>query len=350
MQDVQDKLTKSSLLGFSLAVFLLLAYAAYKENFGADWYGHQSEYKHQLVAQAGNERELQAAQRFGVGQKQLYLPGLNRIDRCITCHVSIDNPSMKDAAQPLTAHSGQIVLNHPKESFGCTICHKGQGRATTAADAHGHVAHWTEPMLASEEMDRSCPKCHIEPSLPEAGRYNQAMDLFYEHGCLSCHRVRARGGDIGPDISNAGNIHDAEWHFKHFKDPNSVVETSEMPNANLSDEQAHQLTFLMMCYKGESIPTELLPSPSPQLAHMKLPEPLDPLALEGHVGSKFCISCHGAMHPETVKNWRESKMAAAYENIKDEPIKDNCVPCHTTGLNPATGHYSEEGVGCEACH
>jgi predicted CXXCH cytochrome family protein len=350
MQDVQDKLTKVLLLGCSLAAFWVLAYAAYTENFAADWHRHQSEYKRQLVARAATEREREAAERFDVSQKQLYLPALNRIDRCLTCHVSIDNPGMKDAPQPLTAHPGPIMQQHPKEQFGCTICHEGQGRATTTADAHGHVDHWPTPMLAQEQLDQSCPKCHTDRWLPDVTRYNAAMDLFYEHGCLSCHKVRGRGGDIGPDITRAGEIHDAEWHFKHLKDPKSVVETSEMPNENLSDEQAKLLTFLMMCYKGEPIPTELLSNPTREVAQMKLPEPLDPLALEGFVGSQYCISCHGATHAGAVKTWRESPMATTYERIRYEPVKDNCVPCHTTGLNSATGHSAEEGVGCEACH
>lgn len=350
MKDVQEKLTKISLLVCSLAVLCVLAYAAYEENFAVDWYRHQSEYKRRLLAQADTEQQRQAAERFDVGQKQLYLPSLDRIDRCVTCHVSIDNPGMKDSPQPLTAHSGQIMQHHPKEEFGCTICHKGQGRATTVADAHGHVHHWPKPMLAREQLDQSCPKCHTDRWLPEVPRYNAAMDLFYEHGCLSCHKLRGRGGDIGPDISQAGQLHDAEWHFKHFKDPKSVVETSEMPNDNLSDEEARLLTFLVMCYQGESIPTELLSNPTHEVAQMKLPEPLDPLALEGFVGSQYCIGCHGATHPATVKTWRESKMATTYERIRYESVKDNCLPCHSTGLNSKTGHYAEEGIGCEACH
>lgn len=349
MKNIQDKLMKIALLACSLMVLFLLVTAAYKENFGSDWYRYQSEYKRALITKATTDRERLAAERFDVGQKQLYLPDLNRIDRCVTCHVAIDNPSMADAAQPLKTHSGDIMDNHPKEQFGCTICHRGQGRATTEEDAHGHVEHWPKPVLASDEMDQACPKCHTDQSLPNVARYNAAMDLFYEIGCLTCHKLRSRGGDIGPDITNAGVLHDAEWHFKHFKDPKSVVSTSEMPNEDLSDEQAKLLTYLVMCYKDESIPTKLLSNPKQSTA-MKLPEPLDKLALVGFVGSKFCISCHGATHPEMVETWRESKMASTYERIRYEPVKDNCLPCHTTGLNSETGHFSEEGVGCEACH
>jgi hypothetical protein len=89
-----------------------------------------------LLARADSERERLAAERFDIGQKQLYLTDLNRIDRCVTCHVAIDNPGMADAMQPLIAHSGDIMENHPKEQFGSTVCHGGQGRATAAEDAH----------------------------------------------------------------------------------------------------------------------------------------------------------------------------------------------------------------------
>ncbi len=354
-----DKMITGLLLVASLLTFALLAYAAYDENFGGDWYAYQSDYKRQLFARANTERELRAAERqlrsaerFDIRQKQLYLPELDRIDRCVTCHVSIEDPAMKDVPQPLTTHPGDIMMNHPKEQFGCTICHLGQGRATTEADAHGHVPHWPSPMLASEQLDRACPKCHTEPTLPDLPRYDQAMAAFRQKACISCHKLRGQGGDKGPDITNVGDPHgpdphDEEWHFQHFKDPKSVVPTSEMPNLNLTDEDADALVYLMMSFTGEAIPTELLSNPKPP----PLEEPdIDPLAAKGHVGSKICIGCHQGLHPEAVDGWRSSKMSTTYERIKDEPNRDRCLPCHTTGFNPATGHYSEESVGCEGCH
>jgi hypothetical protein len=176
------------------------------------------------------------------------------------------------------------------------------------------------------------------------------MDVFHAKACLSCHKLRGQGGDVGPDITNAGGLHDAEWHFKHFKDPKSVVATSEMPDLVLSDEEAHALVFLMMSLKGEHIPTELLSNPKPIPLETDWARTMDPLAAKGHVGSRICIGCHQGLHPDAVDGWRRSKMSDTYERIRDEPIKDNCLPCHTTGFNPETGHYSEEGVGCEGCH
>lgn len=338
------------LLFGSLLTLALLAYAAYDENLGADWYRHQRDYREQLLARAATARERRAADQFDIHQKQLYLPDLGRIDRCVTCHTAIDDPAMKNAPQPLAAHPGEILVIHPKERFGCTICHHGQGLATTAEDAHGHVPHWPDPMLSRERIDESCPKCHTERSLPGAARYNAAMDLFYTKACLSCHKLRGQGGDVGPDISNAGELHDAEWHFKHFKDPKSVVATSEMPNPNLSDKEARALVFLVMSLTGEPLPTELLSNPKPTPIDSNWADMIDPLAAKGYVGSRICIGCHQGLHPSAVEGWRDSKMSSTYERIRDEPVKDNCLPCHSTGFNPQTGHYSEEGVGCEGCH
>lgn len=338
------------LLSSSLLTASLLAYAAYDENFGADWYRYQSEYRRRLLARATTELQHRAAQRYEIRQKQLYLPDLDRIDRCVTCHVAIDDPVMKDAPQPLTSHPGDTLVNHPKERFGCTICHQGQGLASTALDAHGRVSNWLEPMLTSQLIEQTCAKCHMERSLPGVARYNAAMELFHAKACISCHKLRGQGGDKGPDITRAGELHDADWHFKHFKDPKSVVATSQMPDMNFTDEEATILTDLMMSYTGESIPTDFLSNPKHQPVELEFTQTVDPVAAEGYLGSRVCIRCHEAMHATAVEGWRVSKMTTTYERIKDEPIKDNCLACHTTGVDPETGHYMEEGVGCEGCH
>jgi hypothetical protein len=205
-------------------------------------------------------------------------------------------------------------------------------------------------MLDRDRIDQSCAKCHAERSLPAAPRYNAGMELFHEKACISCHMLRGQGGDTGPDISNAGKLHDDEWHFKHFKDPKSEVPTSEMPDLKLTDEQAHALTFLMMSLTGEPIPTDYLSNPKPQAVDPTEAEAIDPLALKGFVGSRICIGCHESLHADAVDGWHKSKMSSTYERIKDEPNKDNCLPCHTTGFNPETGHFSEKSVGCEGCH
>ena len=74
------------------------------------------------------------------------LTGLQRVDRCTTCHLGVDDPTMKNAPEPFRYHEG--LGPHIPSRFGCTICHGGQGLATTKEEAHGNVQFWQTPLLA----------------------------------------------------------------------------------------------------------------------------------------------------------------------------------------------------------
>lgn len=69
-----------------------------------------------------------------------------------------------------------------------------------------------------------------------------------------------------------------------------------------------------------------------------------------YIGSRKCLACHSNLHRNHVETWRNGKMAKAFDRIRDLPNNESCLPCHTTGYNPITKKYSEEGVACEACH
>ena len=115
------------------------------------------------------------------------------------------------------------------------------------------------------------------------------------------------------------------------------------------EQQMGMGMFLMMSLKGSSIPTDLLSSAKPKPTNVDL-NAVDPQAARGYVGSRVCLGCHESLTPETVDAWKTSPMANTFSRIKDESEKLSCLKCHATGLNPTTGHYSEESVGCEGCH
>jgi predicted CXXCH cytochrome family protein len=72
----------------------------------------------------------------------------------------------------------------------------------------------------------------------------------------------------------------------------------------------------------------------------------------GYVGSEACAKCHDDIH----LNWELTRHAKAFSSPifqRDwiELSSDvTCLACHTTGFNPLTGEYVEEGVSCESCH
>lgn len=69
-------------------------------------------------------------------------------------------------------------------------------------------------------------------------------------------------------------------------------------------------------------------------------------------GTPTCISCH----TEFASAWQAGPHGQAVSNPQflDEWTKQGkpgaCLVCHTTGYDPATGTWQEDGVACEACH
>jgi len=116
---------------------------------------------------------------------------------------------------------------HPSEKFGCTICHAGQGSATSFNLAshtpntvqtqkqwkkeHGWASnhYWDYPMLPQRFIESSCLKCHHEvtgvigrDNRVEAPKLVRGYNLIREVGCFGCHEIQGRlkGKEIGPDL------------------------------------------------------------------------------------------------------------------------------------------------------
>lgn len=127
---------------------------------------------------------------------------------------------------------------HPMKSFGCTICHQGQGSSTSFKWAshtpnspkQSHVwhdeygwfnnHHWIFPMLPQRFEESSCLKCHhqvvdLEPSPrfpePPAAKLVEGYHLIRQYGCYGCHEINGWSGPdqrIGPDLRLEPNFHE----------------------------------------------------------------------------------------------------------------------------------------------
>jgi cytochrome c551/c552 len=127
---------------------------------------------------------------------------------------------------------------HPMQSFGCTICHEGQGSSTSfkwashtpnspkqAHQWHEEYGwfnnhHWIFPMLPNRFEQSSCLKCHhqvvdLEPSEkfpePPADKLVEGYHLVRQYGCYGCHEINGWNGPdkrIGPDLRLNPNYHE----------------------------------------------------------------------------------------------------------------------------------------------
>jgi mono/diheme cytochrome c family protein len=150
--------------------------------------------------------------------KQIHIPDLDRTDRCISCHIGINESSTVASIEPFTAHPGREVFfgNHKISRFGCTSCHRGQGRATSSASkGHGDVKHWDFPMLRGDNVQASCVVCHENvKELRGAETLSFGIETLERKGCYGCHKIAGYEDmpKIGPVLSGAMAI--ADYLFK----------------------------------------------------------------------------------------------------------------------------------------
>jgi mono/diheme cytochrome c family protein len=266
-----------ALLGLAVGGLVLAGY--YKDQH-REWKRWQQKYIAQEVSRATTPEQKELARAQPIEIKQIVLPGLQRVDRCVSCHLAVEDPSYAGYGQPLAYHPNHA--QHPFEKFGCTICHQGQGRATDREAAHGHVKYWDHPMLPMKYIQSSCVKCHSVADLPQADELARGRRVFEEQGCIGCHKLGGVGGNIGPELDKVGAKRSPEWLARHFRTPGKVVPGSGMPPVKRSEADIEALTLFMLGQTGEPLSdyyVSMRTIPGPGLGQRLFEE-------------KGCIGCH----------------------------------------------------------
>ena len=240
-----------------------------------------------------------------------------RVDRCQTCHRAIDRPgfeSKKEAARlqeelrhkldknlvlpskrpDMEARVAQLqtildaptdILNpfrthpkldvfvgsaspHPLLEYGCTVCHRGQDRATEFGRA-GHtpmslkMQHrwektkfplfpfindfekrnwgWQEnpfletPMYPRQYTEAGCLKCHAtQMNVDEGENITKATAMVELYGCHACHKISNwRFSDLqkpGPSLEGIAEKTTPEWAMRWIANPRGFRSTTRMPS------------------------------------------------------------------------------------------------------------------------
>jgi mono/diheme cytochrome c family protein len=301
----RDRQVKIALLAVSLLTLLFLAAAALRENIFTAWRFHQREYTRILRTKATDDRGRKLAADFRVEMRQVVLPSLGTIDRCVSCHTGIDDPRMAGEPNPYRSHPGAYLQWHEVNRFGCTICHRGQGRALDFRDAKAEDRHWDYPLLPLDLSESACGLCHSPREVAERGgeTFAAGATLFEAKGCRACHKLDGRGGALGPALDNEGlkvrgNLPMAavqgphtlpQWLTEHFADPQRIVSGSRMPTPGLSRSETAALTTFLLSRAQRDLPASYLtPGRHLELYSSANPEPASGEQLFG----KFCAKCH----------------------------------------------------------
>lgn len=298
-----------ALLLSSIACVVLTVLHAWRENIDAEWTPPQRRYARMLAARPRTEAGENTTRAFQVKMRQVVLPGGYATDRCVSCHVAIEDPQMAAEGQPLRTHPGDYLNVHSVERFGCTICHDGQGLALNFADAAAYTRDrfWEKPLLKAPFVEANCYRCHVDV-LAATPTYAFGKQIFDGSGCIGCHMVRGRGGSVGPDLSLIGEssrhikVPTKEHHdlieqfagnetlaylYESVKWPNAQPSETKMPNFQFTDDEALALVVYLKSLVRPATVVGLVPP-------AKVAPPPSDVVERGRASySKYCVGCHG---------------------------------------------------------
>ncbi len=368
----------------SVLLLCSLAIAPAKHHF-SEWRHYQNGYVkfvHTRAEGATLEKHLQP------GIQQIWLPDQGVTDRCTTCHVGLREPSLQSVAlQPFRKHP---VIPHSLTEFGCVVCHRGQGAATTVEEAHSSTKAWEQPILPARYLESGCGQCHLS-ALTGTPTLNYGRELLSREGCVHCHNVTLPDGtkvqpaDEPPSLVHVAEKTSREWMFVWLKDPKAYSATATMPNFGFSDKDARDITaFLVSQSTPSTVSAKVVPAPIAGA---------DASTGASLYGESFCASCHAVQNaagnmvggdlgpeltkvgtkvrPEWLQSWLRNPgdyapstrmphyrfdekqiaiLAAFLEAKKDDGLLANVHLDPATQEEIAHGKQLVTESGCAACH
>ncbi|MBI3091467.1 MAG: c-type cytochrome [Candidatus Tectomicrobia bacterium] len=286
---------------FSFALLAAILLAVWRDR-QRDWVGHQEEYARLVRPAAGTGQAAPAAKGEAAvkGIAQINVPALGVLDRCTTCHLGVTEERAAAWPQPLTAHPEPFLRFHPVESFGCTVCHRGDGLGTSVDGGHGRKASWKYPLLPAAFLEAPCLGCHAQPRVVEAPRAVRGQQLFERLNCLGCHTVSGRElpAEAKTSLDHLPRKTSAAWVRRYLQDPQQVWPAARMPNYRFKEEQLDALVAYLMSEEEPAASAAAgSPLPRPELRAEELAQ------ADAEVGKQLfersaCRTCHDFSGPE----------------------------------------------------
>jgi cytochrome c2 len=119
--------------------------------------------------------------------------------------------------------------------------------------SHGVPGMGARKVLAGENLQASCYRCHDLKPLPGAQIAWEGFELFSMNACDTCHNVDGLvGGRYGPDLSEVGSFLGLKQIQVAIEDPKADPENSIMPKFSLSPGQINSLSYFLKSRAKES--------------------------------------------------------------------------------------------------
>jgi cytochrome c551/c552 len=280
---------------------------------------------------------------------KVYRQGRNAIAdaRCVSCHKSenknmmpefyMDSPSLANVGGRLNKKWMAQWIANPKK-----------------LNQHSHMPTLVNKKDAQHIAEFLSAKVDKDLIASVNGDSKRGSQLFYDLGCISCHTRPEENNTKGERLllSNLNNKFKAQALKEFLLSPEKLYKWTKMPNFNLSDQEASDLTsFLLERAKA------------PKIAGFKAD------AKVGHklFTQKGCINCHGGDEPsqlsalpfEKIRGQqkgclsRKPKINFGINRDKINAIKRVTQHKHHSLQSHTIGEFAErqfKSLNCNACH
>jgi cbb3-type cytochrome oxidase cytochrome c subunit len=318
-----------------------------------------------------------------------------RYDRCATCHQGIDRIGYETDAsgQPMPrafrAHpflsSGATTVDprgkvvsaglyldangpHPINSFGCTICHGGQGSGTDftfashtpnspgeaktwATEYHWHDFHfWDFPMPPKRFVESGCLKCHTQiTDIPQAAKLQAGYKRIVRYGCTGCHQIGGDGSpgpdltgerQVGPNLGHIASKNSKEWVQKWIANPHAFRPDSRMPRFYGLTNNGATEDWSKNYAEIHAITHYLFAKSTPPADFVDPPAKTDPARGKELFLQKGCLACH--QH----RPYQSSELQAADQRSANPDYKpDPALYYDPKGFPAAVADYARADFG-----
>ena len=250
-----------------------LVAAAVRENVSADWRGHQAVFRGILLTKAKDDAARATARNLPIEIRQVVVPALHTVDRCVTCHLGIDDPGWRTSPIRIArTPSGCSPSTGWKSSVARSATRVRARRSTSTRPRRKTTSGTTRCCLRSSRRPRArramiparCPRARSRSSC-------SACDCSSRKAATAATNSTARAA-AGPALDNEGlktkhqfvraslkgSQTNWNWFAEHFRDPAGIVAGSLMPMPALSQPQVEALTVYMLSLRQRDLPAEYL--------------------------------------------------------------------------------------------
>ncbi len=146
---------------------------------------------------------------------------------------------------------------------------------------------------------------------PPNGGVTRGQKLFETLGCMGCHTVNGKGGNVGPDLTDEGNKgRTRQWLTTQIENPRTNDPQTIMPAfTNMTNEQVNDLVDYLMSLTGKQSSKNDIqdnneaPSKSTNIS----------LSAAGEMWSDICGQCHNLRPPS---EYSDAQWTAAVDQMR----------------------------------